>query len=132
MREAETSLGRDVARGGLHGVGSLFAAKSDVVALEFAIEGGATDTEHFAGERLLEDAQDGHALHFRQSGGGKGSGFRAVWRLGTRGLLRADGGRQVFDVHHLMIPERYSASDAVLQFADVARPVVLQQALHGW
>ena len=51
--------------------GSFFffrAADGDVVALEFAIEPGTADAEHFAGECfvamcLFENAKDGHALH---------------------------------------------------------------------
>lgn len=115
----------------------LFGAvmEADIVALQLAVEGGAANTEHFAGESfvamcLLEDAQDCHALHFSERCGGKGRGVLCVHRL-SDGLFRANGGRKILDVDGMLIAESDSASDAVFQFADIAGPIVLKKALHG-
>ena len=72
-----------------------------VVALQFAIEGGAADAEHLAGQSLVsldlgEDALDGGALDVFQIGSvevGTGEFWRIV-RFGPRSPARAMvGGR---------------------------------------
>src|SRR5579863_8557235 len=107
----------------------------DVVSLQLAIERGAADSQHFSGEsfvsvRLLEDAQNRHSLHFRQCGRGKRSSVRSRHGRGRR-LFAADSRRQVSHVDNVSVAERDCARDAILQFPDVARPFVVQQALHG-
>src|SRR5271170_278363 len=94
-------------------------ADSDVVALQLAIESGAADAEHFPGERLVsvglfKDAENGHAFHLRQRGGGKGSG---VLRIGVKALrlLGANGGRQIGDVNGAVIAEGDGASDTIFE-----------------
>src|SRR5271156_3188870 len=108
-------------------------AQGDVVELELAIERGAADAEHSAGEGFIaagffEDAEDGHALEIGQGGGGEGGGVA----VGRAAILRsADGGRQIFDIYHVMIAEGYGAGYTIFQFADVAGPFVLQETFHG-
>src|SRR5208282_4200318 len=48
----------------------------------------------------------------------------------SRILSPANGGRQIADVNRAVIAQRYSASDAILEFAHVARPIVLKKTLH--
>ena len=47
------------------------------------------------------------------------SGFRAANRRG-----------QIRNVNHAVIPQRQSASDAILQLAHIPWPIVLQETLH--
>src|SRR6202035_1143283 len=58
---------------------SSIRTSGDVVALQFAVEGGATDAEHASGEGfvafdLFEDALDGGAFDVFQIGGGESRG----------------------------------------------------------
>src|ERR1700737_3815523 len=61
----------------LQGVaGGIKGSAADVVALQFAVEGGAADTEHATRERLiafhlLEDTLDGSAFDVFEIGGGE-------------------------------------------------------------
>src|SRR6266852_1623679 len=107
----------------------------NVVALELAVKRSAAYTQHLAGKRLvaiglLEDAQNGHALHFGECRGGKGCGILGRQRRSGR-LLGADGGWQVVDVDHLAVAKSDGAGDAILELPDVSRPIVVQETLHG-
>ena len=122
---------------GFRGCFGLFcgAAERNVVALEFAIERGAADAEHFTGESfvamsLFEDAEDSHFFHFGERGGGERRRILYI-RIDVDCLLGAHGGRKVADVDGLAISESDGAGDAVFKFAHVAGPVVLKKALHG-
>src|SRR6267142_124072 len=130
------SDGRRLVRGGALllrscGRGGLYR---NVVALQLAVERGTAYSEHFSGQGfvaigLLEDPKNGHAFHLGQGRGGNRG--RVLWRERSRGrLLGADGGRQIVYINGVMIAERDGAGDAVFQFADVAGPIVMQQALH--
>src|SRR6202035_5106531 len=73
---------------------SSIRTSGDVVALQFAVEGGATDAEHASGEGfvafdLLEDALDGGAFDVFEVGGGERRRGGAV--SGTR----FGGGREI-------------------------------------
>src|SRR5215813_282262 len=111
------------------------ASTADVIALQFAVKRGTADAEHFPREcfvtfDLLEDALDGGAFDVFEVGG-------RYWRCGARRIafrcLRGGGDRwrQIVDVERLLVAEGNGALNAVFQFANVARPVVLEQRLHG-
>src|SRR5262249_37080786 len=133
----ETILGRTIACGSFHGgFGFVVGVEANVIALELAIKRGAADAEHFAGEgfvtvSLLEDAKNGHALHFRERGGGKSGCIGNRGKIGPGGLFGTDGGRKILDVYGLLVAEGHGAGDTVFEFADVPGPLVLQKALHG-
>jgi hypothetical protein len=83
LSQAETNLSQprvrcrqqlDLVRHRLRLFNVRFGLHGDIVTFEFAIKSCATDPQHFACERfvtvgLFEDAENGHALHFRQRGG---------------------------------------------------------------
>ena len=105
----------------------------DVVTLEFAIERGAADAEglachHLVSLALFEDAADGltfHVLKIRGVDVG-GSGLAAD----ADGRGRGDRWRQIGDIDDLVIAERDGTFNTVFQLADIARPIVLKQAVH--
>src|SRR5580704_2368341 len=111
-----------------------FGFHGNVVTLQFSIKGSAADAEHLASEgfvavRLLEDAEDRHAFHFRQSGCGKRSGVLGRGHCHGRGI-HPDGGREVADIDDAMIAEGYRAGDTVFQLANIAGPIVLKETFH--
>src|SRR6266850_345205 len=55
-----------------------------------------------------------------------------VWlkRLKIR-LLTANRRRKIDDVDRFPVSQSHCACDAVLQFPNVSRPIVIQEALHG-
>src|SRR5262249_49631014 len=84
----------------------------------------------FVAMSLLEDSENGHTLHFRQSRGGKRSAVLGC--AGERsGLVRANGRGKVDDVDGATVAQGDGARDAVLELADIAGPVILQEAFHS-
>src|SRR5579859_1989397 len=130
------------------------SAHADVVALELAVEGSAADPEHASGKRfvavdLLEDTLDGGPLDIFKVGGrdwlASGLRTRSVTReigikhgISCRGRCRrglslsagSDARRKVAQIDDLAVAQGYGALDAVLEFADVARPIILHQRFH--
>ena len=98
----------------------------NIVKLQFAIERGAADSQHSAGERfvaagLLENAQDRYALKVGQRRSGK-RGVAAFRAIGV--LDHGNGRRKIAGVNRVMIAQRNRARDAILQFPHITRPVV--------
>src|SRR6266853_4207534 len=119
--------------------GRLLLAAPDVVALQFAIEGSATDAEHPAGQSLValdlrKDALDGGALDiFQVSGtkvGGAAGESRGIERFGLDFRAR-DRRRQIVDFDDALIAESDGPLQTIFQFADIAGPVIGQHGLHG-
>src|SRR5271166_1926719 len=109
-------------------------AATDVIALELSIQGGAADTEHLTRHclvslHLFEDALNRRPFNVLQVGRGHRIGDYADRHFGGRGG-RCDGGRQIPEIDDLAIAQCHGPLDAVFQFANVSRPVILQQALH--
>src|ERR1700680_4090716 len=81
----------------LQGVaGGRGVSAADVVALQFAVKGGATDTEHATRERLiafhlLEDTLDGSAFDVFEIGGGERDMGRSRLGFGLEGWHRLEG-----------------------------------------
>src|SRR5437899_2376626 len=109
--------------------------RSNVVSLKFAIERGSADTEHLAGQcfvtlYLLEDALDSRTLNvFQVSAGEPGTGS-VISQLRSRDG-GSDRGGQVMEIYRPLIAQSHGPLDAILQFAHISRPVILQQGLHG-
>src|ERR1700675_2369053 len=130
-------LAADLLQGGR--TGRLLLAAADVVALQFAIEGGAADAEHSAGQSLIsldlgKNALNGGALDiFQVSGAEVGGAARESRRIGRFGLdFRArDRRRQIVDLDDALITESDGTLQTVLQFADIAGPVISQHRFHG-
>src|SRR6266853_2772845 len=119
--------------------GRLLLAAPDVVALQFAIEGSATDAEHPAGQSLValdlgKDALDGGALDIFQVSGAEVSGAAGesgrIERLGLDFRAR-DRRRQIVDLDDALITESDRTLQAIFEFADIAGPVIRQHGLHG-
>src|SRR5713226_502587 len=121
------------------GRGGRLIAAADVVALQLAIEGGAADAEHLAGQGFVpfdlgKDPLDGGALDiFQVSGtevGGAAGKFLRIGRFGVDFRAR-DRGRQIVDFDDALIAESDGALQAIFEFADIAGPVISQHGLHG-
>ena len=108
---------------------------ADVVALELAVEGGAADAEHLAGHglvafHLLEHALDGGPFDVFEIIGRQhilSDPFRRFPCMGEAEAMV--GGRSPMSMVR-RVAQRHCPLDAVLQFAHVSRPVILQQAFH--
>src|SRR5271155_1946042 len=129
---------------------------ADIVALEFAVERGAADAEHASGEGfvafyLLEDTLDGGAFDVFEIGGVErnrdsaicGTRFGRGREIGNhfgRGIQVSpgcsqihggDGRRQIAEVDQVSVAQSDGALHAVLEFANVAGPVVIHKSFHG-
>src|SRR6202795_1439835 len=130
-------LAADLLQGGR--TGRLLLAAADVVALQFAIEGGAADAEHSAGQSLIsldlgKNALNGGALDiFQVSGAEVGGAARESRRIGRFGLdFRArDRRRQIVDLDDALITESDGTLQTIFEFADIAGPIISQHGPHG-
>src|SRR6202022_1503724 len=110
----------------------LLATAADVITLQLAIEGGAADAEHLAGQSLVsidlrKDTLDGGALDIFQIGGAKLGGaageFGRIEWLGLDFRTR-NRRRQIVDFDDALIAESNGSLQAIFQFANIAGPVI--------
>ena len=96
--------------------------RNHIVMFELAIQRGLADTKnlgrgHFIVIGFAQGAENGAALQFFER-----KDFVFCGQLIHGGVVQA--GRQLSDVNQRAGADRHSASDGILEFADVARPVV--------
>src|SRR5262249_3008646 len=105
-----------------------------VLPLQVLVKRGAPDPPHFSGARLIPaclpaPAPKRPSLHLPPPGRGKRR-YLPRSHLRTDRLLGPHRGRKVLHVDDAMITERHRSRDAILEFAHISGPLILQKAFH--
>src|SRR5436309_699463 len=106
-------------------------ARIDAITLEFAVEGGSADTEHFEGYGFVAvdlikhtlDSQTFDVFKVRQCQS------RMILSVASRTIHYSR--RQITYIYGLPVAQGSRALNAVFELANIAWPLVLQQTLHG-